>query len=281
MPEYLKDVWDTEGPFGIPMKDKQARQLEALLKDLPGGGDDAELFAPGKLAVEKATTELLAGERADVSWISTEDTDRYKDVVLSRGMNDDHFRLNPVVTLNHSYWCPPVGRSLWRKRVKDGPTAGIKAKTVYPTRPDDLPDDVPWRPDEVFPLVQAGLLNCKSIGFIPTKARHPTDAEAAKGVRRVVEEWVLLEYACVYLPCNQLAVVEAVSKGLVIPEAVRKSLGIDLQSPPPEPTPPLVVPHLSAGEIEKHVLRRVAEADFDALVKNAWESGYDRARGRV
>ena len=64
--DFLKDIWDTEGPLGIPMKDKQALQMEALLKDLPK--DD--LFKPGFLITEKATTELLPGERADVSWIS-------------------------------------------------------------------------------------------------------------------------------------------------------------------------------------------------------------------
>jgi hypothetical protein len=30
---FLKDIWDTEGPLGIPMKDKQALQLEALLSE--------------------------------------------------------------------------------------------------------------------------------------------------------------------------------------------------------------------------------------------------------
>ena len=30
---------------------------------------------------------------------------------------------------------------MWRKRVKDGPLVGIKAKTHYPPRPDDWADD--------------------------------------------------------------------------------------------------------------------------------------------
>src|SRR5262245_53570664 len=143
--DFLRDYYDTEGPLGLPMKDKQARALEALLKTLPR--EDPDLYAPGKLTVEKATTELLPGERADVSWISTEEIDRYRDIVLSRGMSDEHFKLNPIVTLQHSYWQPPVGRSLWRKAVKDGQLKGIKAKTIYPTRPDSLPEGTPWLPD--------------------------------------------------------------------------------------------------------------------------------------
>ena len=59
-----------------------------------------------------------------------------RDIVLAAGMNDEHFKLNPVVTLQHAYWLPPVGRSLWRRRVRDGQRIGIKAKTVYPPRPD-------------------------------------------------------------------------------------------------------------------------------------------------
>jgi hypothetical protein len=32
---FPKLHYDTEGPLGLPMKDKQARMLEALLKTLP------------------------------------------------------------------------------------------------------------------------------------------------------------------------------------------------------------------------------------------------------
>jgi len=32
-------------------------------------------------------------------------------------MDDSQFALNPIVTLNHDYSMPPVGRSLWRKFV--------------------------------------------------------------------------------------------------------------------------------------------------------------------
>src|SRR4051794_21134802 len=56
---------DCEGPLGIPCLDGQARALEAVLRALPR--DD--LYAPGHLVVERATTELLPGERCDVSWI--------------------------------------------------------------------------------------------------------------------------------------------------------------------------------------------------------------------
>src|SRR5262245_43917844 len=208
MAEFLKQHYgDCEGPLGIPCLDWQARALDDVLRSLPKD----ELHAPGHLIVAKATTELLPGERADVSWISTEDPDRLRDVVLAGGMNDEHFKLNPVVTLQHAYWMPPVGRSLWRRRVKDGPRTGIKAKTLYPSRPESWPAGASWPPDFAFPLVQSGLLCGKSIGFLPTKVRTPTDEELTRWpelrqVQRIVEEWILLEYACVYLPAQQNAV---------------------------------------------------------------------------
>src|SRR5438105_936400 len=201
-----------QGPLGFPQTDKQARALEALLKELPR--DDA--FRYRKRVVPLGPTELAPGERADVSWISTEDPDRQGDVVLARGMDDGQFALNPIVTLQHAYHLPPAGRSLWRKRVKAGAGAGIKAKTQYPALPDGWPADKDWVPDVAFALVQAKLLNGKSIGFLPLKVHAPSSQEIEQNrwpnVSLVIDEWILLEYACVFLPAQQNALVEQVSK---------------------------------------------------------------------
>src|SRR5205823_3300855 len=129
----------------------------------------------------------------------TLDRDRDRDVMVAKGLNDSQCALNPIVTLNHSLYNAPVGRSLWRKRVKDGDTVGIKAKPQYPCKPTSWPDTDPWAPDKVFALVQSGLLNSKSIGFLPLKVHFPDAREQAgngwpDGVR-VVDEWLLLEYA--------------------------------------------------------------------------------------
>lgn len=277
MSEYLRRHYgDCEGPLGIPCLDRQARALDELLRALPK--DD--LYAPSHLVIDKATTELLPGERADVSWISAEDPDRMRDVVVARGMNDDHFKLNPVVTLNHAYGLPPVGRSLWRRRVKDGARAGIKAKTVYPARPAEWPASAEWPPDFAFALVQAGLLCGKSIGVLPTKVRLPTDEEMRRrpelcSVQRIIEEWVLLEYACVYLPAQQNAVVEAVSKGLPVPDGFRRALQL------PEMPAPLTINFTSMSEVERHIRRRLDGIDFDQLAGNIAGQALDRARGRV
>src|SRR5262245_9987168 len=157
--------FDTEGPLGIPMKDEQAKALDELLRQNP----EAEYQ---RAVVEKATSDLSPGERADVSWISTECIDRDQEIVLAAGMDDTHYQHNPIVTLCHSYWMPPVGRSLWRRRVKAGGVRGIKAKTVYPQKPADWPRDE-WEPDAAYALVRAGLMTGKSVGFLSLEASPP------------------------------------------------------------------------------------------------------------
>jgi hypothetical protein len=160
MPPALPSYYGpAEGPLGFPLTDKQAFALDALLKALPK--DDA--FRYRKALVAQGPSEVLPGERSDVSWISTEAPDRTREVVVARGMNESQYKLNPIVTMQHAYQLPPVGRSLWRKVVKDGDRRGVKAKTQYPPRPADWQGT--WPADAAFALVQADLLRGKSIGF--------------------------------------------------------------------------------------------------------------------
>ncbi len=208
----LKPYFDTEGPFGLPMKDQQAQALEIRLRSLPR--DDA--FTLRRVPLTRGVGQVQPRGRCDVSWITEQAPDRAGDVVLAAGMDDSHFALNPIVTLNHEYRKPPVGRSLWRKRAKEGTLIGVKAKTHYPPRPEAW-TETSWPPDAAFALVTSGLLLGKSIGFIPLKLHAPTAQEIArnphwKNVRHVIEEWLLAEYACCYLPMQPNAVVEQITK---------------------------------------------------------------------
>jgi hypothetical protein len=272
-----KTYGSATGPLGFPMLDKQAFALESILKALPA--EDRQLR---RVTVNKAPSELLDGERADVSWISTEAIDRDNEILIARGMNDTQFRDNPLVTLQHCYHKQPVGRSLWRKRVKDGQTVGIKAKTQYPPRPPDWADDC-WIPDTVFSLVRAGLMQGKSVGFLRLKSHAPSSHEIAASpelasVSRIIDEWLLLEYACVYLPTNQEALVEAVSKGTqVIPEALREALGLNRNAAPIEPPKPEAIPFTSLTELKDSIKRRFALPTQQYLVDEA----LDRLRGAV
>ena len=305
---YLKDYGDTEGPLGFPMKDEVAKAVEALIKANPSTPD----FAYRKFIKSDGVTELNQGERSDVSWISTEAPDRGNEVVVAKGMNDEQFAKNPIGPLNHAYHAPPVGKSVWRKKCKDGDTAGIKAKTRYPSRPQDWPrnddgSEKDWPPDKVFGLIQAQLLQGKSIGFLPTKSHIPDTKEyKAKGwkensVERVFDEWLLLEYSAVFMPMNQDAVVEQVSKGAMsLSPDMAKLLGIDeelfnevknsveKQSIPsgvpcgtPEHNSAKVIPYTTLAEIEKAIHRRLNAINYTELINKAVESAFDRARGRV
>lgn len=266
------------GPLGFPMTDRQAFALDALLKALP---KDAA-YAYRKAVIERGPTEVSPGERSDVSWISSEDPDRAGDVVSARGMNDGQFKLNPIVTLNHCYWAPPVGKSLWRKVVRDGALRGIKAKTQYPAKPAGWSGD--WPADVAFALVQADLLRGKSIGFLPTKVHTPTTEELQQPgwqkVGLVIDEWILLEYACVFLPAQQNAVVESVAKALPpIPEDVRKALGIDIKSlPAPRPQ---AVPFVTLSTLESVLRGSLAAFDPLTAADRAAHDHLDRLRGRV
>jgi len=313
----------TEGPLGFPLTDRQAIALDTILKALPK--DDA--FRYRKAIIAKGPSEVLPGERSDVSWISTEDPDRVGDVVVAKGMNDSQFKLNPVVTLEHNYKLPPIGRSLWRKVVKVAGGSrtdcqsvplvhGVKAKTVYPAKPAEWPDGKEWPPDIAFALLQAGLLQGKSIGLLPTKVHDPSQSEidryqssdgSPNRVTCIIDEWLLVEYACTALPIQQNALVEAVSKSqLQIPDEFLEILGwkgwarqgdteTRRQGEPESekgaeagsdfslsPCLPVSLSRFTPlEEIEKAFSRQIATLDIKHFADRAAREALDRLRGRV
>lgn len=287
MPDILK-LYGTEGPLGFPMADAKARQLDLLLKTLPR----AQEYEYRHRVKAQAPTELNPGERSDVSWISSESVDRYGEVVVSKGMNNSQFQGNPLVTLGHAYYLPPVGKSLWQKRIKDGDLVGIKAKTRYPERPEAWPEADSWPPDKVFTLVQAGLMNGKSIGFLPTKAHFAEQKEAIKNGwpegTLIFDEWLLLEYACCFLPANQDSLVEAVSKGLELPGDLIQAMGLEGVQLRKEPTPVQQSPpgsplfgYTALSEVERAVQEIVKGVDLAKICEEKVKEVYDRVRGRV
>jgi hypothetical protein len=270
------------GPLGFPVTEQQARALERILKT--HSKDSA--FAYRQLVLIKGQAEVLAGERSDVSWISTEEPDRTREVVLAAGLNDEQFRLNPIVTMNHCYQVPPVGKSLWRKKARDGQIRGIKAKTQYPPRPESWPAERDWAPDVAFALVQADMLRGKSIGFLPLKGFAPDAKTCEKhgwsDVDWVVEEWMLLEYACTFLPTQQQAVVETVSKsGGQVPETLVQAFNLKTLSPPSERAAPEIGCFTPLDEISKHLERRIGALDLGALLERSVDLAFEKARGRV
>ncbi len=210
----------TTAAFGIKMPDTLAKSLDALLKTLP-----KECQSLRRKATTPDSTEVVKGERADVSMVSVESVDREGDVVLAKGVDLTYFQKNPIVTFAHKYDELPVGKAQWIKSVP----GGIKAKTSYATRPDTWEGS--WLPDAILALIQQGILKGKSIGFLPTKIRQFTREETKSRPdwtdATCVESCVLLEYACCALPVNQDALVEVVSKGLC-DLATLKRLGLSV-----------------------------------------------------
>lgn len=280
MSTYLKPYFETEGPFGIPMKDKQAKALESRLRDLPK--EDAYSFR--RCSFERGIAELSPEGRCDVSWITEESPDRAGDIVVARGMDDSHFQLNPIVTLNHVYDQPPVGRSLWRRRVREGSLVGVKAKTQYPAKPASWSAG-DWPPDVAFDLVKAGLLCGKSIGFFPLKIHRPTQEEIAadpalKDVRYIIEEWLLAEYACCFLPTQPNAVVEEICKAL--PTGLTAALTMAGGSPAGGGRPGcLGAAVTSIREIERALPGYVRAAPLERMIEQALERSWHRLRGRI
>jgi hypothetical protein len=66
MTTFLADYGTTLGPLGFPQSDAGAKQLESLLDTL----------SEVDYRRRSATGDLVPGDRADVSWISTEALDR-------------------------------------------------------------------------------------------------------------------------------------------------------------------------------------------------------------
>jgi hypothetical protein len=115
----------------------------------------------------------------------------------------------------------------------------------------------------------------------PTSHDIDANADMAK-VSRVIDEWLLIEYAVTFLPINQNSLVEAGSTSAVKPAAL-KQLGTDVPEPPAcvVAAPPAPIPFTSEREIRQAIERRIAVFDFEALAKRVVVDGIDRVCGRV
>jgi hypothetical protein len=196
-----------EGPGGHHMPEQTARRIEELAGNLPKD------FTYRRIARKSDEFRLDAGERTDVSVITTDALDHDGEVVLPGGL--DWSGYNRVVTFAHRYDQLPVGSNWWMR----APGNGLIAKTHYPPRPADWGDAAPWLPSAVLHLMQQPVATCtgKSIGFLPLNIREATSEERQRrpelsGVP-IIDKAAGLEYAVAPVPCNPEAQMEAVAKG--------------------------------------------------------------------
>lgn len=287
----------TEGPFGFPVAEKSAGELERISKDCPK--DEHHGFA--RMTFVDTVKEMDTEQRTDVSVIASNAIDRDREVFNVSGIVLDGFQKNPVVTFAHRYDMLPVGKCLWIK--KEGEK--IKGKTRYSPKPDGWSND--WFPDAVWHLVKSGDLRGKSIGGVRRRGHPPSPEEITKrpelaGVAWIYDEIVLVEYAVATVQSNPDAVVEMVSKGVASAE-VCKALGLAIPcgTDPPASSmtgvtePPPAVPvfdeatltaiaekviRSSPAMIEAEALRRMANdcvlADrFGQAMVKQWQSALD------
>ena len=196
------------GPFGNPMPEEDARLLD---KELETTEDDIFVFKYSSSGFEY----FIDGEKADVSIITDSSVDEEGESIDVKSIDWNSFRKNPVVNFNHNFAELPLGKSQWQKLIGDK----WKAKTIFAPRPENYPVNKEWFPDNVYSLIKDGFLPGKSIGGI-AKRRIPTEEDIklnpnlskAKIIRFNSKVY---EYSVVTRQCNNNAVVEAVSKGLI------------------------------------------------------------------
>lgn len=241
---------DATGPFGFPMTSALAREAEDAMKGMPAdlrkscktmiGGHEVEGYC--RMFKTPGGVDLVDGERADISLITTGSIDRDREVVVPGGGNFKQFRQNPVVTWAHYYDALPVGRCLWIQRSESANPAkdGFQAKTSYSIRPQGWVTD--WFPDAVWSMIQGGDLRGKSIGFIPMDGKQPEEKDIKArpelaGVCWIITKWMLLEYAVAPVQSNPDALVVAAAKlaqkGFKIPSEMLEGIGVYLPSEVP------------------------------------------------
>ena len=160
------------------------------------------------------TIERAEGENTHRFVISTPDEDRDSDILVSDGAVLDHYLQNPVVLFAHDYYGLPIGRSIAMRKSTTNLTATVE-----------------WAPtdfaQQVRLLVDTGFLKGSSVGFNPIAWEQRQDQAkvdmwgfAYPGYK--FNEWELLEWSVVAVPCNPYALLEsAKSKGMRVDEIER------------------------------------------------------------
>lgn len=160
-------------------------------------------------------------ERSLVAYVSTNDVDRYQEIVLPASFELGSYRKNPVVLWAHDYTMPPIAKALWIKPDEVGLLAKVSfAKTQFA--------------DEIFGLYRDGFMRAFSIGFIPKEYHEEKKAikreDGTEEIKSIIvyDRVELLEFSAVPVPANQEALALAVQKGAVKSERLALDLHIEL-----------------------------------------------------
>lgn len=148
-----------------------------------------------------AQLKATGDARTFTARITTDSIDRDGEVLLPSGLDAKDYLKNPVVFWNHNYDVP-IGRASELKQHDDHWTATATLSSNE-------------EGEKIHKLIQEGIVNGVSVGFLPTEHRNPSDKDKQKfgeSVTRVYSKWRLLEFSVTPLPCNQDALITSVSK---------------------------------------------------------------------
>lgn len=129
--------------------------------------------------------------------ITTNNVDRYGDVVEPSGMDATLFLKNPVFLFNHISGSDlmPIGKCL----KLDTADNGVIGETIIHGKTELSKD--------ALVMVQEGYLKAVSIGFMPTEWESlPSDPKSWCEPRKYTK-WQLLEYSLVNIPANPYALI--------------------------------------------------------------------------
>jgi hypothetical protein len=218
--------------LGIPMEDKEAKELDSIIKGLPQECREAGLMRIG-LTPKKLDVDLET--RTDVSVVTNDSIDRDSDVVIAKGLDWSQFKkTGGAVMFAHDYNILPVGRAPWVIRDKGEERDGWKAQTLYHTRPKGWEGG--WLPDAILSIIGEGGLKGKSIGFIPTEFSSPKPEEVKArpelaDVNHVIRKAIVIEYSVAPIPSNAEAIVSGKSYMKDLTDNALEHMGIILPSP--------------------------------------------------
>ena len=190
-----------------------SRQVRSLLDDNKAESEDEAIAIAAqdydsqrvKVAAFKVS-DIDSEERTVTAVISSDAIDRDDEVLLPKGADIEQFQKNPVVLWSHNSHLPPIGKALWIERKGKKIIAKVKfAETELA--------------EEVWQLFKGGFLKAFSVGFQPkSPGRVPTPAEIKKrpelaSVRRIFDDWEMLEFSAVAVPANPEALATAIKSG--------------------------------------------------------------------
>ena len=186
---------------------KKVHSIANFKENLDSFNEESEIVLRKQFIadVEKAPNE--EEPRTLKFTISTESEDRDQDIIRSGGWDLKNFKKNPVVLWAHSYFTPPIGRSLKTEIDRE---AKVLRSIAQFTDHDENPFGF-----MIYRLFERGYMKATSVGFIPKQWEKREDVERTgffPPMEFIKQE--LLEFSAVPVPANPEALLDAKSNGV-------------------------------------------------------------------